>query len=295
MSSREAIQRPLRMSRSAKRALAAPALIIIATACAACAGAVRAQEIPPAPGSPSLQTRPGAPPPCVQPAPMPTWQDYQGPFQKAVGAFGRRLERTTTQPPHYIPGAKLCVLTLHDKVSLAVHDTFDPITFLDVAYDAGIGQAEDNDPSYGQGAIGYAKRFGASFAGQASSEFFKVILYPTIFSQDPRYYRMARGSTKDRFLHALEHSVVAYNVNGTRMFNFTEWLGTTTAVVLSNSYHPDNARGVQPAARRVSYGVAFDTCFDVLREFWPQVARKLKLPFRGQNEPPPPAPAPEKN
>jgi hypothetical protein len=25
--------------------------------------------------------------------------------------------------------------------------------------------------------------------------------------------------------------------------------------------------------------------FDVLRQFWPEIARKFQLPFRGQNEP----------
>lgn len=286
-------QRSKRMTNFAKRALAAAALAVLA---AACSSAVCAQQTSPAPPAPP-QTRPGAPLPCVQPAPMVSWRDYQGPYQKIVGAFGRRLDRKSTQPPHYIPGARLCVLTFHDKVRLAVEDTFDPITFLGIAYNAGIGQAEDVDPSYGQGAIGYAKRFGAGFAGQATSEFFKVIVYPTLFSQDPRYYRLARGTTKDRFLHALEHSVVAYKVDGTPMFNFTEWLGTSTAVAISNSYHPDNQRGFQPAARRVSYDVAIDAGFDVLREFWPEIAHKFKLPFRGQNEPPPPppAPTPEKN
>jgi hypothetical protein len=293
MSCREATRGSLRMSHCAKRAVAAAALFAVTVA--ACASSVRAQGTPPAPGAPPQQPRPGAPPPCIKPAPMVGWQDYQGPFQKVVGAFGRRLERKSTQPPHYIPGAKLCVLTFHDKVSLALHDTFDPITFLGIAYNAGIGQAQDVDPSYGQGAIGYAKRFGAGFAGQGTSEFFKVILYPTLFSQDPRYYRLARGTTKDRFLHALEHSVVAYNVDGAPMFNFTEWLGTTSAVALSNTYHPDNGRGVGPAAQRVSYDVAIDAGFDVLREFWPEIARKFKLPFRGQNQPPPPLPTPEKN
>jgi hypothetical protein len=29
-----------------------------------------------------------------------------------------------------------------------------------------------------------------------------------------------------------------------------------------------------------------DIGYDELREFWPEVARKLRLPFRDQNEPP---------
>jgi hypothetical protein len=61
-------------------------------------------------------------------------------------------------------------------------------------------------------------------------------------------------------------------------------------VVLSNTYHPDNKRGFAPAAQNVGLSVASDMGFNVLREFWPEVARKFKLPFRDQNEPPMQAP-----
>src|SRR5438552_507665 len=104
---------------------------------------------------------------------------------------------------------------------------------------------------FGQGAAGYGRRFGAGLGGAATSQFFKDFLYPTIFSQDPRYYRLGQGSTRNRFFHALEHSLVAHRQNGSRMFNFTKWLGTTSAAVLNNTYHPDNNRGVGPTAARV--------------------------------------------
>lgn len=55
--------------------------------------------------------------------------------------------------------------------------------------------------------------------------------YPPIFSEDPRYYRLAHGSGGRRFLHAVEHAFVAHRDNGKRMFNFSEWLGTTSTVV----------------------------------------------------------------
>ena len=278
------------MRTSGKRAIALVALIATAWGEAAFA-----QEAPPVLASPPRETQPNAGAPCVRPAPMVSWRDYQGPFEKVVGAFGRRLELKSTHAPHYKPGAVLCVLTLHHKFELAVRETFDPVTFLGIAFNAGISQAENNDPSYGQGAEGYGRRFGAGLAGQASSEFFKDLLYPTIFSQDPRYYRQAHGSTGKRLLHALEHSVVAYRENGTKTFNFTEWLGTTSAVVLANTYHPDNKRGVGPAASRVGYNVGEDIGYDVLREFWPEIARKFRLPFRDQHEPGSPGTGSEKS
>jgi hypothetical protein len=86
-------------------------------------------------------------------------------------------------------------------------------------------------------------------------------------------------------LHAVEHAVVAHRDDGKRMFNFSEWLGTASAVVLSNTYRPDNERGFAPAAQGVGYSILQDVGFDVLREFWPEISRKLRLPFRGESEP----------
>src|SRR5712692_8320526 len=191
-------------------------------ALAALAGGVACAQGPPA----SPQQPPTAPVPlpqettmnvaasCVQPAPMVQLEDYDGPLKKAVGTFARPLERKAVHPPHYKPGAVLCTLKLKDKFALFVQDSFDPVTFLATGFNAGIDQAENTDPSYGQGAEGYGRRFGAEFADQASSRFFKDFAYPWIFSEDPRYYRLARGSGGKRLLHAMEHAVVAHRDDG---------------------------------------------------------------------------------
>jgi hypothetical protein len=62
-------------------------------------------------------------------------------------------------------------------------------------------------------------------------------------------------------------------------------MGTGSAVVLSNTYHPGNERGFAPAARQVGYAVVTDMGFDILREFWPEIACKLRMPFRDRPEP----------
>jgi hypothetical protein len=223
--------------------------------------------------------------PCVQPQPMVTLQDYNGPLKKVVGLFTQQLERKSVHPMRYKPGLKLCSLELKDKFFLFGRDSFDPVIFLISGFNAGISQAENNDQAFGQGAAGYGKRFGASFTDQATSMFFKDFAYPTIFNEDPRYYRLAHASSKKRFLHAIEHVVVAHNDNGNRMFNFSEWLGTASAISLSNVYHPGNERGFAPSAEALGFSVLSDMGFDTLREFWPEIAHKFKLPFRVEPEP----------
>jgi hypothetical protein len=82
----------------------------------------------------------------------------------------------------------------------------------------------------------------------------------------------------------VKHAVVAHREDGTAMPNYSEWLGTTSATALSNVYHPDHRRGFAPTAEGVGSAVAQDIGFDVLREFWPEIARKFKLPFRDERD-----------
>ncbi|HEX4546108.1 MAG TPA: hypothetical protein VH110_07075 [Candidatus Acidoferrum sp.] len=258
-------------------------------------GVVHAQEPPvPPPQSPAPPQRPldvpfkeeavkNAVAPCIEPPPMVRLEDYDGPLKKVVGTFARPLERKSVHPPNFKPDAKLCTLKLRDKFFLFVQDSLDPVTFLATGFEAGLDQAQNSDHSYGQGAKGYARRYGAEFTGQATSRFFGDFMYPWIFSEDPRYYRLAHGRAKERLFHAMEHVVVAHTDNGSRMLNFSEWLGTTSSVVLSNTYHPDSQRGVSRVALTVTYNVLQDIGFDILREFWPEISRKLRLPFRGQS------------
>src|SRR5207302_1141999 len=74
------------------------------------------------------------------------------------------------------------------KFVLFVHDTFEPVTFLAAGFNAGLDQAENQDPTFGQGGAGYGKRFGANFADQASFKFFRTLCIP-------RYFRRTRGTT----------------------------------------------------------------------------------------------------
>jgi hypothetical protein len=246
-------------------------------------------DLPAAPSpdtAPQEETTKPTAPPCLEPSPLPRWQDYHGPFQKVVGVFAQKLELKSVHPPHYKPGTVLCSLEVKDKFTLFVRDTVDPISFLGAFFDAGLDQASNRDPTFGRGGEAYAKRFAADFAGQTTWRFFTDFAYPTLFSEDPRYYRLIHGSGRQRFLHAVEHTFVAQRDSGKHMFNISLLLGTATAVALGDVYHPGNERGFTPALRVSGYALATGMGFDVLREFWPDIARKLHMPFRDTRERP---------
>ncbi|MGH9687336.1 MAG: hypothetical protein ACRD5K_09615 [Candidatus Acidiferrales bacterium] len=219
---------------------------------------------------------------------MVEWQDYKGPYADVVAFFGKKLEVKSSSPHGaiYKTGSVLCTLTTKGKAKLFVNDFTNPVTFVGAAFNAGIDQAQNGDPRFGQEFGGYAKRFGAMVADDANGAFFKDLFYPTVFSQDPRYYRLGRGGTGRRIIHALSHAVIAHNDHGAPDFNYTEWLGTATSVALSSTYHGNRSHGVPPYIEGGAIGIATDSGFDILREFWPDFVHKLKLPFRTPRQPP---------
>ncbi len=216
---------------------------------------------------------------------MVRWQDYDGPSAKLVGTLAGKLDRLSVHLPHYKPGDVLCALGVKDKFILFVHDTVNPFTLLNVAFNSAVDQAENSERAFGQGTKGYSRRVGANEASDASGRFFSEFLFPTVLSEDPRYYRQGRGSGGRRLLHALEHAFVAHSDSGKRMPNISEWVGTTSGVLLSDVYHPGTTHGPGPIATQVSWNILQDTGSDVLREFWPEIARKFHVPFRDASAP----------
>jgi len=262
-----------------------PQLVLFLALAAPCSSQTRPTSPPPADPAVAGVNLPEAP--CDEPAPLPGIEDYRGPFNKVAVVISRKLEVRTVHRPDYKAGARLCSLDAREKFQLFVEDNFEPISFVAAGFDAGIAQAGDDDPTFGQGAAGYGKRYGVALTDNISDGFFRTFLFPALLHEDPRYYRQLHGSVPRRLAHAMRHVFVARRDSGQLMFNFSEWLGTASARSLSNLYHPGNHRGFQPTARGVAFSIGTDMGVDILREFWPEIARRLRLPFRAQDHPHP--------
>jgi hypothetical protein len=63
--------------------------------------------------------------------------------------------------------------------------------------------------------------------------------------------------------------------SGGTQFNYSEVLGNSTAVAISNSYYADN-RTVSNAVSGLSVQLGVDMASNILKEFWPDLERKLK-------------------
>jgi hypothetical protein len=173
-----------------------------------------------------------------------------------------------------------CGLTVGEKFSIFARSTVSPKTHATAAWNAGVAQWQNNDPEWGQGAEGYGKRYAAAYTDSVVRNFFRKFAFPSIYSQDPRYYRSEKTGGGARFGHALAHTFVTRSDEGYNMFNYSQMFGTAAAVAIGNLYHPGHKRGFTPAAERFGTHIGQDMGFDVLREFWPEIVRTFHLPFK---------------
>ena len=153
--------------------------------------------------------------------------------------------------------------------------TFDPFLSATAVFEAALGQATNQFPEYGQGAAGYGKRFGAAIADQVSSGFFGGFVYPVLFKQDPRYFRLGEGSIKRRILYSLEQEFVCHRDRGGQTFNWSNVLGVFTGAVISNAYYPRSDRGVGLTFNRSVNTLLYDAAGNLLNEFWADIHDKI--------------------
>jgi hypothetical protein len=174
-----------------------------------------------------------------------------------------------------VEGMSAPPLTPEGKFRLFYKSALDPAAFAVSGLIAGIGQAQDSFPAYGQGATGFAKRYGAAFADQASSTFFSSYFYPVLLKADPRYFRMGEGSVKHRFAHAVAQQFIAHKDSGGQTLNWSNTLGALTAGGISNAYYPSADRGFELTMGRAGIALAYGSLGAVGSEFWPDISRKL--------------------
>ena len=164
-------------------------------------------------------------------------------------------------------------LVSKQKFRLAWKTTADPFTIAGVGALAGVEQATNTFDGYGQGAQGYFKRLGASYADVVTGTFIGSAMLPSLLRQDPRYFYKGTGSSRSRLLHALASPVICRGDNGRWQPNYSKVAGAFASAGLSYLYYPESNRNgagllVQNSLIRLGE-VAFE---GVLQEF---VIRRL--------------------
>ena len=160
-------------------------------------------------------------------------------------------------------------LNSRQKFQLGWKSVIDPVSFGIAGVFAGIEQATDAHSGYGQGAQGYAKRFGATYADYVSGTLIGSSIFPSIFKQDPRYFYKGTGTKKSRFFYAVAAAVICKGDNGHWQPNYSNMLGALAAGGLSNLYYPASDRsGVGLTFENAAIGIGGSAMGAVVEEFF---------------------------
>jgi hypothetical protein len=165
-------------------------------------------------------------------------------------------------------------LTAGQKIAIAAKDSFDWLPILTSAAYAGLGQWSNQNPSFGQGGVGYGNRFARIYADQVMGNFLTEGLMPSLLREDPRYFRRGQGGFWGRVGYATSRILVTRSDSGGTRFNSSELLGNCIAVGISNAYYPDG-RTAGANFGKLSFQLGTDAVSNILKEFWPDVKRRL--------------------
>jgi Carboxypeptidase regulatory-like domain len=175
-------------------------------------------------------------------------------------------------------------MTAKQKFHLAWRAAVDPVTFLTTGAVAGVQQWNNDFAEYGQGAEGYAKRYGANYADSFIGVMMGGAILPSILHQDPRYFYKGTGTIRSRALYAISTVVICRGDNGRWQPNYSNVLGTLAAGGISNAYYPANDRGVALTFENAGIGLAAGAGTALLQEF---LIRKISRGVQPSSSPQP--------
>jgi hypothetical protein len=167
-------------------------------------------------------------------------------------------------------------LTAKQKFKIVARGSFDYSEYPWYAIIAGVGQASNSDPSYGQGMEGYGKRYAAAFADGTIENFMAGAVFPSLLRQDPRYYQLGKGGFWHRAGYAMSRIIITRGDSGNREFNFSEILGNgASASIGTYTYHSASDRNISGLGSAWGTQIGYDTITILLKEFWPDIRRHI--------------------
>ncbi len=164
-------------------------------------------------------------------------------------------------------------LNATQKLKLTARSWFDPSSFVIEGIIAGVGQLQNSHKGFGQGAQGYAKRYGAGFVDYGTRLLVERVITTTIFKQDPRYFYKGTGTKTSRALYAISRTFICRGDNKKDQFCISRLISGVGTDFATNYYYPTADRDkTSDVLRHAAMGLGFESLGNLFQEF---VARKI--------------------
>ena len=196
-------------------------------------------------------------------------------LEKETGTVNDRIFEVlpnygTVENAHELPP-----LTSGQKFRLATASVFDWGAYPFNGVLSAIAQARNDPKQWGQGWGAYGKRFGANFADNSIGTYMTTAIFPSLLHEDPRYYQLGKGRFVHRAYHGINRLFVARTDSGHDHFNYSESVGNAVAAAISNIYHVPADRTASRNATTFGFLILYDGLSNELKEFWPDIRRKV--------------------
>lgn len=162
------------------------------------------------------------------------------------------------------------------KFAIARSDSFDwPNYFLLAGY-ALQSQIAAGGFKHSGGLNGFGRYYSRSVADQIIGSYVTEAILPTLWHEDPRFFRLGRGPILYRAYYAASRIFVVKKDNGSTGPYFSELLGNMAVTAIGTSYYTDSRNAPESLER---YGMALgnDMISNLLTEFWPDIKRRLPI------------------
>ncbi len=165
-------------------------------------------------------------------------------------------------------------LTGGEKATYYLRFTYGPQSVALSLAGAGINQARDNVPEWGQGIEGYGKRLSSSFGHKAVKCSIQLGI-GAFLHEDPRYFASARSGIWQRTIYAVGQTFVSHKDFGGIRPGYSRLIGIVGGAYISRQWHPasDRTAGRYISASAISMGL--DIAKSVFAEFWPDLKKLL--------------------
>ena len=222
-------------------------------------------------------------PPTSAPAQTPS-----KPIEKSNGDQNSKSQEQEASPkndrifwtlPNYLTvenASHVPPLTVGGKFKLTAKDSFDPVEIPYIGLLAGISQAQNSEPSYGQGFAGYGRRYGTAFADNTIGNFMTEAVLPSMLRQDPRYFQLGTGGFLRRASYAFSRLIVTRTDSGQSQFNSSEIAGNAICAGIASSYHPAQDRNFSNTMTIWGTQIMWDGIANETKEFWPDIHHRFR-------------------
>jgi hypothetical protein len=223
---------------------------------------------------------------CMQAGPMLAVEAEMSSYAFSKAQFSRAALKASFQHDNlvkmahnFVPGQPLpdapsyVPLTTRQKFDLYLHSSHSADMGVSILADTLISQTTGAYPRFGGGMEGFGQRMGVSAAGEEAAAFFSGFVFPTLFHQDPRYFRSHQTRIVDRLAYAASRVVIGRSDDGRNVLNFSAISGQFVQAAVSNAYVPYRNESVSSTLENALAGLSGVAQAQILNEFWPDMKR----------------------